>query len=234
MFAKERDMLAINPALCAEVAFASTKRLEGAGNLAGSVVTLLNGLDATAAGLTPGQIMIVAGVAMEIVAVPSATQVRVSRLRGRESDAEIPPGIASGPVVVTSPGYGPALVAGHRRLLGLFGLAEGEGSERVLGAARVKNGSELTRLEALLALVELYAAAAGDAQPGWWGGGAGGAGGAGGGGGGGVGGLLASKAALWRREADRERQRVAALVDADGDGVADSTRSAMARRPRRG
>jgi len=82
MFASERDLLAIEPHAFTDALWAGRRVTGGQGDVSGTTLTATSasvGFDA--AQVAAGQVVVVAGVPLEVVSVVSATQLAVSLLR---------------------------------------------------------------------------------------------------------------------------------------------------------
>jgi hypothetical protein len=133
----------------------------------------------------------------------------VSLVRWGRTGPAIPPvGMVSGNCEVFT--FRPQTALAHRMVLRLIGVSEGapaperSGSDAApLGESAIMNGGAFAMLEALLALHLIYSTAAAGA-PG--------------------GSFLTPKVDQYRKRAGEERTRLAALIDTNGDGIADATR----------
>lgn len=208
MFASDRDLLVLEPGLFGEVGWMGQMLVRGVGTIAGSTLTLTSAdADLASAGVGPGYVVRVGEVSYEVIERLSAMSVSVSRVRDEVVDPVRPPAAVSGGAVLVST-MRPQIRLVHEQVLRMIGLEPGGGgSGRVgeLGESAVTNPRTLARVEALGALHLIYAAAAapgGDRSPAsWWG-----------------------KAMLYRQRFAQERERVAAQIDVDGDGLPDVVR----------
>lgn len=204
MFAADRDLLILEPLLLRDLAWTGQRPLQAVGSIAGSTLTLASG-DLIAAGVSAGQVALVGGAALEIVQVLSAVSATVSLLRADPADPPVAPAPASdAPVSIFT--FAPQIAAAHRLVLSMLGLDPDAppGSPPGVGAESVLNPRALVRFECLLTLGALWLAAA--AQQG-------------------AASAAAQRAEAYRRRAAQERSRIAALIDLDGDGRADDTRT---------
>lgn len=205
MFAKDRDLLVLEPNLFRDVGWAAQRLLSVTGSISGTTLTVLSG-DLAAAGIEGGHVAVVDGVALEVIERLSATTATVSRLRAEVTGAVVAPAAVSakGTVVTT---FVPQIAAAHRRVLGWIGIDPDAGaSETAAGAwteSMVTNPRGLWMLEAMEALAEIFGAAAvggeGDQR-------------------------LRERVDMYRKRASAERARAAARIDADGDGVGEIVR----------
>jgi hypothetical protein len=199
-FAHDRDLLVLEPALLRDVGWAGQRVLDTTGSVAGTTLTLASGSLADA-GVGPGSVVLVDGLALEVVAILTPTTATVSLLRARRDGPEVaPPAATNRAVRVYS--FGPQLHLVHRQVLAMAGIdPDGAGP---LDQSAITNPGALVRLEALGALHLIYAGASapGSAAAG-----------------------LADRAAMYRERFGAERGRVAVLVDLDADGIAEARRS---------
>ena len=200
MFAKDRDLFVLEPGLHKDVAWMGQRLLSVIGSLSGTTLTINSG-SFVDAGIASGHVVVFDGVALEVVSVESATSATVSLMRGDTGSSAIP-GVGASSQKVEVYGYGPQLGMVHRQVLSMIGLdPDGEGFDESV----VTNPGALVRLEALGALHLIYAGA-----------GAPGTGGQ----------KFEQRAQMYKQRFASERERVVALVDLDGDGIAE-----MKRRP---
>ncbi len=203
MFANDRDLLSLEPGIFRDVLWLGQRLVRGVGSVSGTTLTMTTqdqGFDD--AGVGAGNVVVVDGVALEVVSRESASELTVSRLRDSIVGAPVGAGSISEKVVEVST-FGPQISIVHAQVLRMLGLrATGEGGDGA-GEGDVTNPSQLALVEALGAVHLVYAGAAAA---------------------GGSAGDLAHKAALYRERFGGERQRAAAMIDLDGDGEADATR----------
>lgn len=202
MFATDRHLLILEPNLPRDVGWVGQRPVKGVGDVAGTTLTMTEqdvGFDE--AGVEADGIVIVGGVAYEIIERQSATALTISRLRSGEAILIPSPAAAAAVEVFT---YRPQLALVHDqilRMLGISGSPGGPGDS--VTEADITNPGDLMLLEALGALHLVFAAAsalAGSESP------------------------AAFKAAMYRDRFAAERSRAAARIDTDGDGQPDATR----------
>lgn len=199
MFASDRDLLVIEPGLFRDVKWNGQRLLNGTGNLTGAQLTLTSGsfLDGE---IGPGHVVLIDSVPMEIVSVQSALVATVSIMRG-DTDSNIIPGTAVSGAVVEVFTFLPQIEIVHRQILAMIGIDVDDADG--LGAGAVTNPGALVLLEALGSLHLIYASA-----------GAPGRGGEG----------LLDRSKLYQQRFSTERAGVVALIDLDGDGIAETRR----------
>ncbi len=202
MFAKDRDLVVLEPGLMRDVAWSGQRVLYVNGSMAGTTLTLGSGsfLDA---GVDAGHVVVFNNVAHEVVSVESASVATVSLMRASTASSPVA-GAQSGPTgVVEVWSFVPQIGLVHRQVLAMLGIDPDGGGDLDEGA--VTNPRALAKLEALGALHLIYAAA-----------GAPGRGGA----------KFEQRAEMYRQRFSSERERVVAMIDLDGDGIADTARRA--------
>ena len=199
MFAKDRDLVAMEPGLLRDVAWSGQRRLITTGSVSGTTLTIGSG-SFVDSGIAQGDIVSVDSTVVEVVEVLSATTATVSLVLGDGESDPIGPGAMTG-VGVEVYTFRPQLGIVHRQVLAMLGIDPDD--PQGLDASAVLNPESLVRLEALGALHLIYASA-----------GAPGRGGEG----------FADRAARYRERFANERARVSVLIDLDGDGVAETRR----------
>jgi len=196
----DRDLLLIEPSAFLHAAAAATKVLSAADAVIAGTTLSSASSDFVAGGITAGQVAVVAGEALEIVVRLSATSLTVSRAR-RPGDAVIAP----------APGTGLALAVWtfnrliddvEARLLESMRI-DPEDAAAPLDAGAILNAQAVGRLISLLVTEQAFKAAAAHAPTDE---------------------SLAERAALHARRALSARHATLAVLDLDGDGIADATR----------
>lgn len=204
MFASDRDLLAVEPNLFRDVAWLSQRLLRGTGSISGTTLTISaadGALDTAGAG--PGSVVVVDGVAYEVIERLSATQASISRPRASALDPILPPAAVSGKDtgVIT---FAPQIAAVHTEILARLGIGVGVGEEPDGPTeASITNPAALVRLEVLGTLAMVWGAAAalqGQGSP------------------------AAERAEWYRARFGRERESVSVRLDLDGDGQTDAAR----------
>lgn len=206
MFTTDRDLLALEPSLFRDLAWAGQRLVSATGAIAGTTLTI-SSHDVTleAAGVGAGHVALVDGAAYEVLARLSPTTATISRLRDDPDGPALPPSPVSGkPAAVHT--FRPQIAVAHGTLLAMLGLAPaGAPRAGAVTEEAVMNAGELRAAESLLALSLIWSAAASL---------------------GGADSAAAARAEHYRRRFAHERSRAAARLDLDGDGVADATRRA--------
>ena len=204
MFARDRDLLVIEPGLLGSVAWVGQRLVLGVGSVTGTTLAMGsqdNGF--VSQGVGAGSVVSIGGAGFEVVSVSSETEATVSRLR----DSADGPAVALADVTgaeVSVFTFAPQIADTHRRVVRMLGLeVAGEALDDELDESAVVNPASLVRLEALGALHLIYAGASA---------------------GQGADSPAAARAALYRERFAAERGAVVVKIDADGDGVADAAR----------
>ncbi|MHA7814206.1 MAG: hypothetical protein ACX94C_12555 [Phycisphaerales bacterium] len=201
MFSQDRDLVVHEPGLMRDVGWSGQRRLYTLGSISGTQLTLSSGsfIDA---GVEPGNVVVFDGVTLEIVSIESATQATVSLMRGDIAGAAVPPLEASNRSVVMYEFSAQRAIV-HRQVLNMLGIdAEGEDTHGV-DEGMITNTGALRRLETLGTLHLIYAGASAPSR------------GAD---------RFEQRAELYLQRYRRERESVVAMIDTDGDGIAEATR----------
>lgn len=202
MFATDRDLLVLEPNLLRDIGWAGQRLVKGTGDVSGTTLTMTSqdvGFELAEVG--PGHVVVVGGVAYEVLDTISNTQLTISRVRASAEGAALPPSPTAGAAVEVM-SFRPQVAIVHAQVLRMLGIEPDEPAG-VIGEESITNGGSLALFEALGALHLVFAAAsalAGAESP------------------------AAIKAGMYRDRFALERGRVAARIDTDGDGVADATR----------
>lgn len=202
MFASDRDLLVYEPRLFDEVAFASqTVASWSSGEIASDGLTLaLAGVDLAALGVDAGWVVVIDGVAAEVLGRVDATTLTVSRVRASAGDAPMPL-VAGKGLSVRIATFRPQIGVVHEQVLASLGVGSAAGG--ALDESSIVNAAALKRVESFGALYLVFSGAAALV---------------------GYDSVLWQKAQMYLARYGSERVRVSALVDTDGDGVADATR----------
>ncbi|MDX2131609.1 MAG: hypothetical protein SFY69_06130 [Planctomycetota bacterium] len=207
MYAKDRDLLIMEPLLFRDLGWAGQTLVSGVASISGTSLELLGDRGLDTQGVGAGYVVTVDGVSSEIVSLLGATEAVVSVPRASTADPAAAPTPAS-----DRPGYvctfRPQIAWAHRSVLRLAGVhAAGEapaGEADEADETAILNGAELCRLEVLIALAVIYAAAgAGSAEAS----------------------AHNQRAAAYLRRAQAERSRLRVHLDLNGDGVAEVVRA---------
>lgn len=201
MFSKDRDLVVHEPGLMRDVGWAGQRRLSVLGSLSGTQLTIASG-SFVDAGIGAGHVVVFDGVTLEVVGVDSASVATVSLVRGDVSGAAVAGIDASNRGVVVYD-FSPQRAIVHRQVLGMLGIdAIGEAGFGI-DESMVTNPGALTRLEALGTLHLIYAGASAPRRGQD---------------------RYEQRSELYRQRYQRERESVVAMIDMDGDGIAEATR----------
>lgn len=204
MFATDRDLLVLEPNLVRDVGWTGQRLVKGSGDVSGTTLTMTSqdvGFELMEVGA--GHVVVVGGVAYEIVDTIDDSRLTISRMRASTDGGLLPPSpIVGAPVEVMS--YLPQIAMVHGQVLRMLGIdPDAPPGVGAVSEASITNAGSFVLLEALGALHLVFAAAAALA---------------------GEGSPAAFKTVMYRERFRAERGRVAARIDTDGDGVADATR----------
>jgi len=200
-FASDRDLLAFEPSLFRDIAWAGQRRIDGAlASTAGATLTSAAS-DFDAAAIDPGFVAVLDGATLEVLDRPSATTLTVSLLRDDPAGPAIPPPAFTG-ASLTITTFLPQITLVHDTLLRTVGIEPADPAASP-GAASITNPAAVARVEAIGALHLIFSAAAvtADGRA-----------------------ILWTKAGLYRDRFAALRRRLAVGVDLDGDGRPDATR----------
>lgn len=203
-FATDRDLLVLEPGLFRDAAWTAQRLLKGTGAIAATTLTLnTGGPSFEAVALTAGHVVLIDAAPIEVVARTGPTTLTVSRLRGDTAHPPIPL-LDDASVSIEAFTFAPVIAAVHRRLLRMIGIEpDNAGADGALTEAAITNPGALTRLEALGALHDIYAAAAA-AGP--------------------AGAEFARRADAYRTRFAEERARAVARIDLNADAQPDAVR----------
>jgi len=199
MFAKDRDLVVHEPGLHRDIAWMGQRLISGIGSLVGTALTINSG-SFTDVGIESGHVVIFDDVVLEVVSVESDVEATVSMLRADTSSNAIP-GIDASNRKVEVFGYGPQIGIVHRQILGMIGIDVDDPDGLSVDAVTNPNG--LVRLEAIGALHLIYSGAGATGRNGQ---------------------KFDQRAKMYRERFASERERVVAMIDLDGDGIAEVTR----------
>ncbi|MGP1345247.1 MAG: hypothetical protein ACTS3F_01085 [Phycisphaerales bacterium] len=208
MFARDRDLLMLEPALPREVDWVGQRLLDAGSGVvsAGGTALLLTGISGLAAlSIASGQLIRVDGVWGEIVSAIEPNLLTISRLRADADAPAIPLSVGGAtPSDVRVISFGAQIGGVHAALMESLGLGD-DGLDEVA----VLDGALMARIEALGALGIVYSGAASMV----------------GGGGDGMRDAMGLKGAMYRERFEQQRRTLSVRIDTDGDGEADEMRS---------
>ena len=203
-FSTDRDLLAHEPTLFADVAWISQRRLRVDDAMINDTTVTSSGGNFLRAGVEAGSVVLIDQAPHEVVARVDPHTLTVSLLRGRTTDEPLP-GVEGGPFELIVRTFAPQAAAVHDGLLRLIGIdpaGDGEGFNKLTEDA-VVSLSTLARLEALGTLERVYSAAAAMLADNT---------------------LVLHKANEYRRRFRHAVGNATVLIDTDGDGHADERR----------
>jgi hypothetical protein len=206
MFARDRDLVVLEPGLFGELGWLAQRLVAGEGDVAGGTLALTAlDVDFEAAGVEAGHLVILGeeheATVYEVLERLSPLEVALSRLRQSPDSPPIAvPALSDARVEVWT--FHPQIALAHAQLMRMVGIEPGQGAHG--GApSDIVNASAIRDLEAIAALYLIHAAAAGP-EP--------------------LHSRSSAKAAHYRRLFAAQRERTPVLLDLDGDGQVDATR----------
>ncbi|RNC80448.1 MAG: hypothetical protein ED559_01145 [Phycisphaera sp.] len=206
MFAQDRDLLVYEPRLFLDVVWVGQRLVSETGTVASGVVVAA-GADFAAAGVGAGHVLNFKEASYEVVQRLGSTQLAISVPRVSVDDPVIlPPDSASTTVRVYT--FAHQMQQVHDQILRMLGIepeVDFAPGERRVTEESIVNPGALRRLEVFGTLHLVFSAASASGV-------------------GGETGTFADRAEMYRKRYQDERERVSALIDTDGDGVADATR----------
>lgn len=202
--ALDRDLLAFEPLLFLQIAWAGQRLVSGTGSIVGTTL-LLTEYDVAPdeAGVGPGYVVSVDGVPCEILDLAFEGALTISRLRASTGDPPIPPApVADKPVTIVT--LRPQIEIVQAQVLRMLGIdPTATPAPGAVTAASITNPHALRRVVALGALHLAFAAAAALSPPDD---------------------PLRARVESYRARYAEERRRASAAIDTDGDGLPDATR----------
>lgn len=206
MLTTDADLARIEPTLFIEAQHVGQRLTRGTVSIAGTTLTAL-GVDVAfdAAGVAPGHICVVDGQTYEVVERTSATALVVSRVRARGQAEALPPTpVSNKPMHIVT--FGPQRGIAHAQVMRSIGIEPDLPPDVPGGRPGVEsilNPGALAQLESLAALQLIWLSATLNA---------------------GSDAAVAARAERFKEMYARERERVGAFIDLDGDGFPDAVR----------
>lgn len=205
MFAKDRDLLVLEPYLFRDMAWVGQRLVLGSASVtSGELKFLVADAKLDTLPIGEGSVAMISGLALEVMAVESSERATVSRLRASAGDDAIPaPDLPEGEAFIAT--FGPQIAMAHRQVLRMAGI-EPDAPAPIAGragASAITNAAALVALECYGALAIIFNAAAtasGSVS------------------------AASQKADLYQRLFRRERERAVVELDLDGDARPDAAR----------
>jgi hypothetical protein len=164
MLATDRDLLAMEPRLFHDVAWIGQRVHGGRGgwrSRAGGLEVVDPSGPFTPGRVEAGGVLLLDGLAVEVVSVADASTAGISLVRGAAEDPAIPAGSLGATARLEAFTFRPQLEIAHRQALALFGLADGaEADGELAPLASVIDTGGLRTLAAVGALGLVHASAA--------------------------------------------------------------------------
>lgn len=204
MFINDRDLLLLEPNLFRDASWAGQLLVSGSGNVSGTTLTLtVYDVDFDSARVDAGYVVLVDGTPYEVLARLSATTVTISRLRVDPNESALTPSpVTSKPVTVMT--FRPQVSIAHAQVLRMLGIEPAStGESGAITDSDITNPEDLVLVECFAALHMIFAAVSSLSSPTS---------------------PLVERMEMYRQRFATERQRAAALIDTNGDGLADATR----------
>lgn len=201
-FATDRDILAIEPNAFRDLAWLGQRLIKAIGDVSGTTLTLTShDHDLEAVDARAGSVVLIAGIAHEILSRTDGTHAEISKIRADTDAPAIPPDAGTDLEVLIFT-FAPQLAIVHREALRLAGI-EPSDPAATPSEADITNPRALVPLEVFGALHIAYAAASAlsgrDSH-------------------------LAARASAYAALVSRERARARIALDLDGDGLPDAVR----------
>jgi len=204
MFAKDRDLLILEPNIFRDGVFLTQRLSCGEGDISESLLSASDtdvGFDA--AGVDTGHVVVVDEIAYEVLERQSVSDLVISRLRPRRDGTVVQPSPATQAAVCVAT-YAPQLEAAHQAVLRMAGIETS--GQIVPGApkeAMICNPEAFIPVECLHALAAIYNAL-GAGQP--------------------ADAPANQRSVAYQRRFEAESERVLVHLDMNGDGVPDAVR----------
>lgn len=205
MFINDRDLLVAEPNLFRDVVWVGQRLCRGTASTLNTTLTMTApDTDFVAASVTTGHVVVVDGAAYEVIERIDGSVLTVSRLRPDAGDPPIPvPPIEDKPAWVVT--FAPQIAVIHRQILRMLEVEPSASPSNPSAPleSSITNPQDLAAMEifgTLYLVMSAAAATSGPQSP------------------------LGIRAAFYRSLFSQERARAAALLDLDGDGVAENVR----------
>jgi len=202
VFAKDVDLIRLEPGLFQDVAWLAQRQLVlPSVQVVSASMLRVEYFNFNAWGIEPGGVLLIDGRPVEVIDIPLQDLIFFSMVRASDDDETLPVHGLPTDVALEAQTFSPQIRAEHDRLMRALGLATIDPDAP--DETSVTNPRAVARVEALGALAQIYAAAA--PLPG-------------------ADSVLGAKAERYAAQFERERRSLAVEIDLDGDGAPDATR----------
>ena len=204
MFINDRDLLLLEPNLFRDASWAGQLLISATGNISGTTLTLTAyDVDFDGARVDGGYVVLVDGTPYEVIARLTATTATISRIRENTGDAPLMPSPVTTQLVSVMT-FRPQASIAHAQVLRMLGIEPAStGETGAVTDSDITNPEDLVLVECFAALHMIFAAVSSLSSPTS---------------------PLVERMEMYRQRFATERQRTAALIDTNGDGIADATR----------
>ena len=197
----DRDLLIHEPSVFVDASSIATSLLSAADGTVSGTRLISAGSDFQAAGIDAGHVIIVGTQALEVVTRVDPTNLDVSRPRATLTEVNIPPGDGT-TLSIDVRTFGRIIAEVEAWILGALGIDPADPT-LPLDETAILNPGDIQEAVALRTIAQVFAAASANSP---------------------TDASLADRAALYSLRAAEVRRQTKAVLDLDGDGIADAIR----------